>query len=65
MLRHGNAASADDWQAVLLPVMERQREADAPNYFRGNAAFAEKGVRWHKNGPLMEQGEGQMGNVSY
>ncbi len=30
-----------------------------------SASFAEKGVQWHKNGPLMERGEGQMGNVGY
>jgi hypothetical protein len=40
MLRHGNVASADDWRAVLLPVIERYREVDVPKYFRGDAAFA-------------------------
>ncbi|MBW1907213.1 MAG: transposase, partial [Deltaproteobacteria bacterium] len=38
MLRHGNVASADDWRAVLLPVIERYREVDVPKYFRGDAA---------------------------
>jgi hypothetical protein len=40
MLRHGNVASADDWRAVLLPVIERYRDVDVPKYFRGDAAFA-------------------------
>ena len=38
MLRQGNVASADDWRAVLLPVIERYREVDVPKYFRGDAA---------------------------
>ncbi len=40
MLRHGNVASADDWRAVLMPVIERYRDVDVPKYFRGDAAFA-------------------------
>lgn len=40
LLRTGNVASADDWQAVLEPVIERYREVDIPKYFRGDAAFA-------------------------
>ena len=38
--RCGNVASADDWQAVLEPVIERYRRVDIPRFFRGDAAFA-------------------------
>lgn len=38
--RCGNVASADDWQAVLEPVIERYRRANIPKFFRGDAAFA-------------------------
>ncbi len=44
MLRHGNVASADDWRAVLMPVIERYRDVDVPKYFRGDAAFAIPGL---------------------
>ena len=64
MLRHGNVASDDNPQAVLLGVIERYRDADSPKYFRDDTAFAEKAVRWHENDPLLVQGEGQMENVS-
>ncbi len=40
LLRCGNVASADDWQAVLEPVIERYRGVDIPRFFRGDAAFA-------------------------
>jgi hypothetical protein len=40
LLRRGNVASADDWQAVLEPVIERYRRVDIPKFFRGDAAFA-------------------------
>jgi len=39
-LRPGNVASADDWRAVLEPVVERYRDLDVPKFFRGDAAFA-------------------------
>lgn len=39
-LRPGNVASADDWQSVLEPVIERYRHLDTPKFFRGDAAFA-------------------------
>jgi len=39
-LRPGNVASADDWQSVLEPVIERCRDLDVPKFFRGDAAFA-------------------------
>jgi hypothetical protein len=40
MLRNGNVASADDWQEVLMPVIERYRHLDIRKYFRGDAGFA-------------------------
>ena len=40
LLRRGNVASADDWRAVLEPVIERYRRVDIPRFFRGDAAFA-------------------------
>ena len=39
-LRPGNVASAEDWQSVLEPILERYRQLDAPKFFRGDAAFA-------------------------
>ena len=65
MCCHGNVASADNWWVLLLQVIERYHEADSPKCFRVDVAFGEKGVRWHnENGPLIEWGEGRMGNVS-
>ena len=40
LLRCGNVASADDWQAVLEPVIKRYRREVIPKFFRGDAAFA-------------------------
>ena len=40
LLRNGNVASADDWQAVLEPVIARYRPRNIRKYFRGDAAFA-------------------------
>jgi hypothetical protein len=39
-LRSGNVHSADAWQDVLMPVIERYRAIDVPRFFRGDAAFA-------------------------
>ncbi len=39
LLRRGNVASADDWRAVLEPVIARYRRVDIPRFFRGDAAF--------------------------
>lgn len=39
-LRPGNVASADDWQSVLKPVIDRYRDLDIRKMFRGDAAFA-------------------------
>jgi hypothetical protein len=39
-LRPGNVHSADGWEDVLLPVVERYREQGIRRYFRGDAAFA-------------------------
>ena len=40
LLRCGNVAIADNWRAVLEPVVARYRDLDIPKYFRGDAAFA-------------------------
>ena len=40
MLREGNVHSADNWQAVLEPIVERYRERLLKRFFRGDAAFA-------------------------
>ena len=40
VLRKGNAHSADDWRALLIPVMARYAERDIMRFFRGGAAFA-------------------------
>lgn len=41
LLRHGNVHSADDWQSVLEPIINRYRSYDIPRFFRGDAAFAD------------------------
>ena len=40
LLRPGNVHSAEDWRAVLEPVIGRYRERGLDMYFRGDAAFA-------------------------
>ena len=39
-LRSGNMASAEDWQRVLGPVIQRYRNLEVPMFFRVDAAFA-------------------------
>ena len=39
-LRPGNVHSADDWEAVLKPVIARYAQHDLKRFFRGDAAFA-------------------------
>lgn len=39
-LRPGNVNSADDWEKVLLPEIERQRQNGKEVVFRADAAFA-------------------------
>jgi hypothetical protein len=39
-LRPGNVHSADDWEAVLKPVIERYAQYDLKRFFRGDSAFA-------------------------
>ena len=41
MLREGNVHSADNWRAVLEPVVARYRKSLLDRYFRGDAAFAQ------------------------
>ena len=54
-LRPGNVHSAEDWEELLLPEIERQQELGKEVVFRGDAAFAkpevyealeERGVRY-------------------
>ena len=40
LLRDGNVHSANDWRAVMEPVVARYRGQDLPRYFRADAAFA-------------------------
>ena len=40
-LREGNVHSADNWRAVLEPVVKRYRELFLDRSFRGDAAFAQ------------------------
>lgn len=44
MLRNGNVHSADDWQEVLKPVIDRYRGYNILRFFRGDAAFADPNV---------------------
>ncbi len=40
MLRPGNTHSADAWDGLLKPIVERYRNRDIQRFFRGDAAFA-------------------------
>lgn len=40
LLRNGNVSSAEDWRAVLEPVVARYRPGNLKKYFRGDAGFA-------------------------
>ena len=40
LLRNGNVRSADDWQSLLEPIVNRYRGYDIIRFFRGDAAFA-------------------------
>jgi hypothetical protein len=44
LLRNGNVHSADDWQSVLEPIVERYRAYNILKFFRGDAAFADPNV---------------------
>ena len=44
LLRNGNVHSADDWQSVLEPIIERYRAYNILKFFRGDAAFADPNV---------------------
>ena len=43
-LRPGNVHSADNWEAVLKPVVTRYKAKASQIYFRGDAAFAMPGI---------------------
>src|ERR1051325_836340 len=55
-LRPGNVHSADDWRAVLEPVIARYRGIVKYLYFRGDAAFANPEVYELWNGPPLNSG---------
>ncbi len=40
MLRPGNVHSAEEWDVLLEPIVQRYREMDVQRFFRGDAAFA-------------------------
>jgi len=40
MLRRGNVHSADEWRALLNPIVEQYRSLSIPKFFRGDTAFA-------------------------
>jgi Transposase DDE domain group 1 len=42
-LRPGNVHSADDWEELLLPEIERQQKLGKEVVFRADAAFAKPG----------------------
>jgi len=44
MLREGNVHGAENWHAVLEPVVKRYRGKGLRRFFRGDAAFANPGV---------------------
>ena len=44
LLRNGNVRSADSWQSLLKPVVNRYQGYDILRFFRGDAAFADPGV---------------------
>jgi hypothetical protein len=44
LLRNGNVHSADDWQSVLEPIVDRYRGHEILRFFRGDAAFADPNV---------------------
>jgi hypothetical protein len=41
LLRNGNVHSADDWQSLLEPIVDRYRDHDILRFFRGDAALAD------------------------
>ena len=43
-LRSGNVHSADDWEDMLLPEIERQQKLGKEVVFRADAAFAKPGI---------------------
>jgi Transposase DDE domain group 1 len=44
LLREGNVHTAEDWRAVLEPIIERYRELLIGKYFRGDAGYALPGL---------------------
>jgi len=50
LLREGNVHSAEDWQAVLEPIVARYHGKNLRRYFRADAAFAQPELYEHLEG---------------
>ena len=63
-LRPGNVHSAEDWDELLLPEIERQQAAGKQVAFRGDAAFAKPEVYDHGRGsPLSRSSPNPIGSI--
>jgi hypothetical protein len=71
-LRPGNVHSAEDWEAVLLPEIERQQQLGKEVVFRADAAFAkpeiyealeERGVKYAIRIPANDSLEGDIAEL--
>src|SRR3982074_31010 len=52
-LRPGNVHSADGWEGVLTPVVERYQGKVSRIYFRADAGFANPEVPMHEEGSVI------------
>ena len=55
-LRPGNVHSAEDWEELLLPEIERQQNNGKEVAFRGDAAFAKPEI-YESSEPGVRSGE--------
>ncbi len=55
-LRPGNVHSAEDWEELLLPEIERQQNNGKEVAFRGDAAFAKPEI-YEASEPGVRSGE--------
>ena len=71
-LRPGNVHSADDWEELLLPEIERQQKLGKEVVFRADAAFAKaeihealeaRGVKYAIRIPADDSLEGDIAEV--
>ena len=62
MLRPGNVSSADDWEEMLVPEIDRQQAEGRRVAFRADAAFDRRSTRGAAGTPLifLEQGVGRV-----